>query len=454
MTSLRGRLFVILVLATGAIWLCATAWILVCSRAELTRVLDARLQEAARMIHSLVANGNMTVAHAAAAAAAADAAAEPALYTRQLSCQIWSFDGRLVGRSVGAPDSQLTDQAAGFSDRQVDGETWRVYAVEDPAKGFRVMVGDRISLRQKLVNDLLFGLLAPGLVVIPALGALIWLSLGRGLRPLAVMAGELAARRADDVRPIETARTPAEVRPLAVALNGLMDKVEAARRHERDVTAFAAHELRTPLAGLKTQAQIARAASDPAIRAGALGQIIVSVDRMTALVRQLLALARLEAGGPGLAVGRVTVGEVLREIDEHGALPARTTHVVIDPALDRMVLTTERESLSLALRNLHENALHHTPGGGTVTWTMVPGAAGIVVRDEGQGIPDEDLGLVRRRFYRGRHSPAAGTGLGLTIVETAARRLGARLELRNRTDRPGLEAALLWLPGGPGPSAG
>ena len=451
MTSLRGRLFVILVLATGAIWLCATAWIYVGSRAELTRVLDARLQEAARMIHSLVANGNMT---AGRAAAVADAAAEPALYTRQLSCQIWSFDGRLIGRSVGAPDSQLTDEAAGFSDREVGGETWRVFAIEDAEKGVRVMVGDRISLRQKLVGDLVVGLLAPGLIIIPALGALIWLSLGRGLRPLAVMAGDLAARGGDDFRPIETTRTPAEVRPLAAALNGLMDKVEAARRHERDVTAFAAHELRTPLAGLKTQAQIARATSDPAIRAGALGQIAVSVDRMALMVRQLLALAKLEAGGPGLVVTAVTAGAVLREIDDHGPAPARALHVVIDPGLDGMALTTEKESLSLALRNLHENAVQHTPEGGTVTWTVAPDGPGIVVRDEGPGIPEEDLDLVRRRFHRGRHSQAAGTGLGLTIVETAARRIGARLELRNRTDRPGLEAALIWPPGGATPSAG
>ncbi|GAU82395.1 ATP-binding protein [Bosea sp. BIWAKO-01] len=440
MTSLRTRLFVILIAATGLIWLSAVAWIYLDSRSKLEHVLDTRLQEAAKMVHSLVDTGRMPET---AIAGLPGATVEPAFYERQLSCQIWSLDGRLVARSSGAPGSQLTDQAAGFSDRTVDGERWRVYAVEDAQKGIRVMVGDRIGLRHGLVNDLIAGLLAPALLIAPLLGLLIWLSLGRGLRPLATMAAELKSRDAEDMRPLAAAEAPIEVRPLADALNGLFDKVAAARRHEREITAFAAHELRTPLAGLKTQAQIALATTDATIREGALRQILISVDRTARLVRQLLTLAKLETEQQGPATGRIRISGLLAEIID-STPPAAGIDVELDPGLAVLEVPGDRESLALALRNLHENAIQHMPRGGTVSWRPAADGRGVAVCDQGPGIPQEELGLVTQRFYRGRHKSPTGTGLGLTIVDIAARRIGALLVLSNRTDGPGLQAALLW----------
>jgi len=442
MTSLRKRLFVILVAATGAIWLSAVGWIYLGSRSELEHVLDTRLQEAARMVHSLVASGNMTAAAAIAGAPAISP--EDASYERQLSCQIWSLDGRLVARSTGAPEEELAENTDGFSDRVVSGEPWRVYTIKDPNKGVRVMVGDRIGLRDRLVNDLIKGLMAPALLIVPLLGLLIWASLGRGLRPLRAMADELQARDADDMRPVDASVSPAEVKPLAEALNTLFGKVEAARRHERDVTAFAAHELRTPLAGLRTQAQVALATKDAAVRENALSQILVSVDRTTRLVRQLLALAKLEAASSARSNGRVNAARLLAEVVDIAPQTPSGISVVIDPALSSLELPGDRESWMLALRNLHENALQHMPQGGLVSWCPEPGGSGIMVLDQGPGIPDEEHALVTQRFYRGRHKSASGTGLGLTIVEIAARRIGARLVLINRTDESGLQAALVW----------
>lgn len=438
MSSLRKRLFVILVAATGIIWLSAVAWIYLGSRAQLEHVLDTRLQEAARMVSSLVAGGNM----AAADAAASVAAPAQAGYERQLSCQIWSLDGRLVARSSGAPDQRLTDSAAGFSEQLVGGETWRVFTIEDASKGVRVMVGDRLGLRDRLVADLIKGLMAPALLIVPMLGLLIWASIGTGLRPLRAMAGELRARGADDMSPIDTGNAPSEVKPLADALNGLFIKVEAARRHEREVTAFAAHELRTPLAGLKTQAQIAIAAADPAVKEGALRQILVSVDRTTRLVRQLLVIARLDAGSQADDVENVNPGELLDEIIDGSRTAGASVRIDVDPALYALSVRTNREMLKLALRNLHENALEHMSGGGTVVWRAAPDGDGVLVEDEGPGIPDDELALVTQRFYRGRHKSRAGTGLGLAITELAAKRLGGRLMLKNRGDAAGLSAAI------------
>ncbi len=440
MTSLRRRLFVILLAATGLIWLSAIAWILVGTRSELEHVLDTRLQEAARMVSSLVTDRGM--AASAAITAAPGTAPEPGSYERQLSCQIWSFDGHLVARSSGAPDESLSTNPSGFSERTVDGEPWRVYTIENAAAGVRVMVGDRLGLRDRLVADLIKGLLGPAVLIAPLLGLLIWASLGHGLRPLNAMAGEIRARDGNDMSPIDPGRAPSEVKPIAEALNDLFVKVETARRHERDVTAFAAHELRTPLAGLKTQAQIAIAAQDPDIRRGALNQILRSVDRTTRLVRQLLTLAKLDASAAIGEVENVCIGDVLDEVVELGGQPGAYVHIVVETELGSLTLRSNRELLTLALRNLHENAVQHVQEGGTVTWRSGPEANAISVEDEGPGIPAEDLDRVTQRFFRGRHQNTIGTGLGLAITEAAIRKLGGSLLLENRRDRPGLRATI------------
>ncbi len=436
MRSLRGRLFAIVLSATSLIWLSAAAWIYFGSKREVEQVLDTRLQEAARMVSSLVGKVG-----AAGVNGAPVAFAPPGGYERQLSCQIWSLDGRMVARSSGAPVRRLTDAPAGFSEREVDGEPWRVFAVEDPEKGVRVMVGDRLSLRERLVTDLIMGLLTPVFLIVPLLGLLIWASLGRGLRPLRRMARDLAARDADDMSTIDAGRAPAEVRPLADALNTIFLKVEAARRHEREVTAFAAHELRTPLAGLKTQAQVAMAASDPEVTKAALRQILAAVDRTTRLVRQLLDTARLDAAMEIRPPTEIDMGMLVAETVEGMKTPLGI-RTVIDPALRGFIMRGDLESLRLAVRNLHENAVQHMQAG-TIEWGIRPDGRGIFVRDEGPGIPDEELPHVTKRFFRGRNKSVLGSGLGLAITDLASRRSGLTLRLINRADRPGLQAEIL-----------
>ncbi|BCP51453.1 two-component sensor histidine kinase [Kaistia sp. 32K] len=434
MNSLRRRLFLILLLATGVIWLSAVVWIYQVSRVEVEHVLDTRLQEAARMVDSLV-SGRLPAPGEPAATLPGDS------YARQLSCQIWSLDGRLIARSSGAPDEQLAGPAPGFSERIIDGVRWRIFTVDDAAKGVRVMVGDRLSLRDRLIADLIKGLLWPTLLVAPLLGLLIWISLGRGLSPLRDITRALEGRDAEDMRPIDASHAPAEIRPLADALNALFAKVEAARQQEREVTAFAAHELKTPLAGLKTQTQIALATTDDEIRNGALRQILSSVDRTTRLVRQLLVLARLDAGSSTPPASPISLGDIIDEIRAIGG-PAPGCRVVVDPLLYDRRVPSDREMLTIALRNLHENAVQHSPPGGTVTWGFTPDGLGVMVEDEGPGIDADELPHVRQRFYRGRSRSPVGSGLGLAIVEAAAARIGWSLHLGGRTGRSGLRAEL------------
>lgn len=436
MSSLRTRLFLILVATTGVIWLAAAAWIYLGTKAELERVLDTRLQEAARMVASLARDDDGSAQ--SAIGAAPQAVQSAGAYERQLSCQIWSLGGRLVAASTAAPAERLAEHAAGFSTSTLNGELWRVYAVEDAERGIRVLVGDRLGLRDRLVQDLVRSLAMPTLLMLPLFAGLIWLSVGRGLAPLRLVAADLSARPADDLSPVQ-ARPVDEIRPLTNALNGLFERLDLARKHERAFTAFAAHELRTPLAGIRTQAQIAQASDTEEMRQSALARILQGVDRTARLVSQLLALARLDAATAAVETQDVPLGPLLREIDR-GRLQAGP-EVGIDPALDRITVRTDPDILRLALRNLHENACAHTPAGGRIRW-IATGEGALAIEDEGPGIPPDELERVTQRFYRGRTSSPSGSGLGLAIVEVALGRLGATLKLENRAEGRGLRATV------------
>lgn len=442
MTSIRARLFLILLITTSIVWLSAIAWIYLSTRAEVERVLDARLTEAARMVSSLIASQEIDPEKAASIPSSIAAMHTP--YDRQLSCQIWALDGTLVGRSDAAPGQPLTESKSGFSETQVDGETWRVYAVVNEALGMRVLVGDNMRVRDRLVTDVIRGLALPALLILPVLAGLIWLSVRKGLAPLSSMAGMLETRVASDLSPLPDDCSPSEIKPVIRSLNGLFARVTAAREHERDFTAFAAHELRTPIAGLKTQAQVALASDDQIIRQNALRQIIVGVDRTARLVRQLTDLTNAENGHVGNYDTRVDLGSTLstiaNDIEQHYPSAAR---IQIATELSGISLATDTSLFMLCVRNLLENAVLYSPPELPVLCEIQSGhgSISIVIDDSGPGIPEEELAKVCDRFFRGRNKTAMGSGLGLSIADFAARRIGAQISLENRANG-GLRAKL------------
>ncbi|WP_349359899.1 ATP-binding protein [Stappia sp.] len=459
MSSIRARLSLILLGLTGLVWLVAVGWIYLGTQSEVERVLDARLMEAARMVNSLLADRRVAVGETGASDAGAigEFDSGPADYGRQLACQIWSLEGNLVGRSESAPAARLGGTAGGFSEAVVEGERWRVYTIENADLGVRVMVGDSLEVRDGLVGDVVTGLAVPALVVLPVLALAILISVRRGLSPLNDMAETLSTRAASDLRPLSDAALPREIAPAVSALNGLFRRVEAARERERSFTAFAAHELKTPLAGVKTQAQIALASADPQVHANALRQITAGVDRTSRLVRQLLDLAALEACDAEEATREENAGELLAAMVAEavpGGQGARVTVAVDGPRARAARVRVEPHFLTLALRNLIENALNHAPEDTPVVCRLEVGADGraiFAVEDAGPGIPDEEMPQVMEKFMRGRNRSATGSGLGLAIARAAVARMGGSLTLQNREDG-GLRAALHVPPAGPSPT--
>ncbi|MDR3461357.1 MAG: sensor histidine kinase N-terminal domain-containing protein [Beijerinckiaceae bacterium] len=445
MNSLRARLLLILIASTSAIWLCGFAWIYVDARQETQHLLDRRLMEAARMVLSLSAPGTLANDPNLPVVVSAGGPIAGASYEHILTCQVWSFDGRLVGRSGNAPASKLTEQPVGFSERVVDGEIYRVYAAEDPVKRVRVLVGDNLEQRQRFVRDLVRSLLIPAAFILPMLAILIWISVKQGLEPLQHATRSLSARDAENLTPLDVGRSPSEIRPLINALNGLFGKVVAAREHERSFVAYAAHEMRTPLAGLKTQVQIAAQATVPEMRTNALCQALKGVDRTSRLVQQLLAMSRLDASPPRLQDQWINLAAAFRDVTAHMSRDLLPERVTIAASVRNHSVAIDREMFDLAARNLVENALQLTPPDGTVRLSVTQEGheAKICIEDDGPGIPSGEEELVLQRFFRGRHKSASGSGLGLAIVTTALDRAGAKLRLCSPGGGHGLRAEII-----------
>lgn len=446
MKSMTGRLFGLLLLATGIVWICGMVWIYSGNRKELERVLDVRLEEATRMVSSLMGDAGVHVTSGVSGARMANQTVPISqLDTFRLACQIWSIDGRLVGKSDDAPATQLTHVSSGYSNQVINGTRWRVFAHEDRDRGFRILVGDSIAHRERLVRGLMWGLAIPGLIVLGVLSALIWFALREGLEPLRRLTATLASRSPDALGPLEIGKSPSEIRPVVDALNNLFERVVAAREHERSVTAFAAHELRTPLAGLRTQVQVALAATDTGTRSNALHNALIAADRTNRMATQLLAMAHVDASESNAPQEWVNAGAKLRAILNELRAFDREAVPVIDELLFRCRIRVTPDAFHMTLRNLTENALQHTPDNAPLRWSLIPGSHRVLLtlEDSGPGIPEDEMHMVMQRFFRGRNKSAIGSGLGLAIAQTALEKDGFSLHLENRTPDPGLRAQII-----------
>jgi two-component system sensor histidine kinase QseC len=440
--SIRGRLLAILIGTTLFVWIAAITWIYTSTQAEVERVLDARLTEAARMVNSLLADHRIPIRDDATSSKPAIRAATK-VYERQLSCQIWSLDGTLVARSESAPGLPLTKAMEGFSEDIVDGETWRVFTIENPELGVRVMVGDTLRMRDRLVGDVVKGMVHSAAVAIPFLVGLIWLSVSRGLIPLSDLACALSRRSANELSPLPSAGIPKEIAPAVQAINELFGRVEAARERERSFTAFAAHELKTPLAGLKTQAQVALSSTDAAVHANALQQIVAGVDRTSRLVNQLLDMAALEASDVQPCSSDESLNHLVNSVvaDLLSLASTRGIAIEVDSSKHDVRAKVEPQFFILALRNLLENALDHAKSVVRCQALDQGQWVRVVVEDDGPGILEPELERVTAKFVRGRNKSMTGSGLGLAIAKIAMARIDGKLTLHNR-EPTGLVAML------------
>lgn len=356
-------------------------------------------------------------------------------------------DGQLIAGDPELPVPKMTgallkneQSEVLFRDDEYHGQSLRVAymslfeAGPGNGRGVLIEVGETTEKRSQLANKIIASVILPQFVIIPLAVILVWFGLSQGLRPLTRLRDRIEARREADLSPIALRRVPEELRPLTEAFNSMLARMQQNVAAQRRFIADAAHQMRTPLTGLKTQAQLAMRETDPAELRHALRQILNGADRASHLVDQLLALARAEASEHSQqTLVALDLDHLLREVVENWVVQAleKCIDLGYEPAGSVLILGNAF-LLREMINNLLDNALRYTPSGGRVTARVVAQGdfALLEIEDSGPGISDAESQRVFDRFYRVDGSDGEGSGLGLAIVREIAEVHQAAASLR------------------------
>lgn len=446
--SLQARLLALLLLLVTLVWLGAAGFIWVDASDELDELLDGHLaQSAALLVVQQTGHGD----HASRETAEHDPVEDaPSLhkYAPRVAFQVF-HEGKLTMRSANADDSPMSNQTKGFATVTLRDQTeWRVFAAQGNEGDVQVFVGEQITSRDSILWAVLGGVLMPLMYALPLLAGVGWLAVRNGLAPLRHLSHGLAQRQPQALEPVALTDMPAEIEPVVQSLNALFERIQAMVDSERRFTADAAHELRTPIAAIRTQAQVALAAgADLEQREHALRYTLAGCDRATHLVEQLLTLSRLESSSTGAPNALVDVSAVAQRVAADLALAAleREQELALDAPAPAFIRADEMLT-SLLVRNLLDNALRYSPDTARVHVAVSTDLQQVIlqVEDSGPGLTEAEMARLGERFYRVLGSDNTGSGLGWSIVRRIAAAYQAQVDVRRSGRLGGLCVTVRW----------
>lgn len=423
--SLQKRLMATVLATVFAVWAFALLATWHDTEHEVGELLDAHLSLAAAL---LVSQPLDALPHT-------DVRDLPNLHDdqRRVVVQVW-HDDQLVLKSAAAPSEPLVGRdRVGFAQVSVGHLAWRVYSVRGHAGHVVVQVAEQSQSRRDVVLANLRSVAYPMFVAIPFLIMGVWMAVRHALKPLHALEHSVARRSPDDSTPLPDDRVPTEVQALVGALNRLFGRMARMIESERRFTADAAHELRTPLAGIRMQAQVAQGAVDDGERQAALAAVVQGCDRAAHLVDQLLQLARLEnqvdVTGSASCLP-VVIQALLADLGDMAARRRQRFELACCQSSEPSVYPTQVVAcpvpeglLRILLRNLFDNAMRYSPDGALVhisCGTTPDGRSFVRVDDSGPGMSPDAIGRLGERFFRVVGNEQPGSGLGWSIVRRIA----------------------------------
>jgi len=436
--SLQSRLLVPLLALLTAVWLATVLLTWFDVQHELDELLDGHLAQAAALL----------VMQQAGEPDHDGVEDSPSLhkYAPRVMFQVF-HEGRLVLRSANAGATPMSSHGPGFATERLDGELWRVFATKGAESDVQVYVGELNESRDSILMAVLQGVMWPLAFALPLLALVGWWTVQKGLAPLRQLSHLLGQRRPQALESLQIDRLPSEMEPVVQALNALFDRIEHMVAAERRFTADAAHELRTPIAAIRAQAQVAMGAGDDLPqREHALQATLAGCDRATRLVEQLLTLARLEEA-PVSSRTSVDLSALTRRVaaDLAPAALARQQSIELDAAKPCAVLGAEM-LVAVMVRNLIDNAIRYSPDQARIRVSVQsePGQTVLRVQDSGPGMTEAELARLGERFFRVLGTEQTGNGLGWSIVARIAAVLDARIEVKRSELLGGLAVTVRW----------
>ncbi len=329
-------------------------------------------------------------------------------------------------------------ESVGFSEiRDEAGTEWRQYTATVGTK--IVQVAQPLDVRDRIAVSSAMNIVQPMFILIPFLAIAIWFVIVQALQPLNRTARAVAKRSPSSMTPIDTEGLPYELKSLVDAINSLMARLGDSLNAQQRFASDAAHELRTPLAALKLQAQLLSRAKDEETRAKYAGRLQEGVARATRLVEQLLTIARLDPDAHDKPMNEFDLAAVAQASVEDLTASAQGKHITLTHACTPVTMVGMEDAVRLMITNLTDNAIRYTPEGGRIEVAVRPDGdchALITVTDDGPGIAPEERTRVFERFYRALGTKVSGTGLGLAIVSRIVQMHNGTITINDGFVRP------------------
>jgi len=351
----------------------------------------------------------------------------------QIYYRVGAPDGSPIAGDLDLPQPAEVGQGLQYYDSNYRDR--KVRAVSMPAQcgaaTCSVTVAETTVKRTKMAREILLSNVLPEALIALATVLIVWFGVKRGLAPLARLSEEIKERSPADLHALDAGKAPEETRPLIAALNGLLEELAAANRNQQRFLANAAHQLRTPLAGLQAHTELALAQPLPDACRTQVEQVHEATIRTARLANQLLALARAEPGGHTEPLATVELKPMVEGVADEWVHRALQRDLDLGFDLQPASVRADEFLLREALANLLHNAIEYSPRGAhiTVRTGMRDGKACLEIEDEGPGIPPVERERVLDRFYRVPGTPGTGSGLGLAIVREIASGHGATLTI-------------------------
>ena len=441
--SLQGRLLLLVLSGVALVWLVTSVLTWIDVRHELDELLDGHLAQAAALL---------VVQQAQEIEPDDDRELDaPTLhrYAPKVAFQVF-HEGRLALRSANAPVAPMVeanlDFMSGLKTVQIQGQAWRVFAAHGAERDVQVYVGEQMGSRNDILWAVLRSTLWPMLIALPLLVGAVWWAVRLGVQPIRRLGRVLAERQPQALSPVTLTKAPSEMAPMIAALNGLFERIGQLLESERRFTADAAHELRTPIAAIRMQAQVAMGEADDALRQHALQGTLEGCDRATRLVGQLLSLSRLEAvESPAMAdvdlralAQRVVAELAPKAIGKQQSLEFEGSEPCVVPGNETL--------LAVLVRNLVDNAVRYSPPAARIQVSVRRQGAQVVlgVEDSGPGLDAADRQRLGERFFRVTGSVESGSGLGWSIVRRIAAVHRLKIDVGDSTALGGLAVRVIY----------
>ena len=444
--SLRRTLLAVLLGLTLVLWVGSAAIVYVEARRESQELFDQSLTETGHLLLSLVEKDVRE--HGLTGPIDLPLRGQPNPH-HYLLFKVRDAQQRVLYRNDAASDIALSRSAPdGLSWTTIAGQRWRLFSLWDRQRSLQLLVAEPTSHRDDISRGFFYRIALFGLLLVALATIAIWWSIHRVFRVLQVSADEVSARTPHELADVNLSGAPAELHPLLLEINRLFGRVRHSRDNEQRFTADAAHELRTPLAAIKTNLQVLQRARSAQEREEFIAALGASVERATRLVNQLLALARLDpqAQEAVLALAPDDLAPLLARQEAQWQALAVPYGLALTVNMAPAPCALDADSLQILLRNLVDNALRYTPAPGAVAVScgVEQGRSYLRVADTGPGIAPEMHERVFERFVRLGGAQLPGSGLGLSIVRRIAERHGAHIVLGAGLQGRGLALTVIF----------